>query len=107
MKKEIHPDYRAVVIQDVSSDFKVLTRSTVKTEQTIEWEDGNTYPLVRVEISSASHPFFTGKRQQIAERGGRIDQFRRRYGAGSVGDSGMVAAAEAGDETSEADGTDS
>ncbi len=85
MKSDIHPDYRSVVIQDVSSDFKVLTRSTAATDQTIEWEDGKTYPLIRVEISSASHPFYTGKRQQIAERGGRIEQFRRRYGDKGAG----------------------
>jgi large subunit ribosomal protein L31 len=85
MKSDTHPDYRRVVIQDVSSDFKVLTRSTAATDQTIEWEDGNTYPLIRVEISSASHPFYTGKRQLIAERGGRIEQFRRRYGDKAAG----------------------
>ena len=101
MKNDIHPDYRPVVIQDVSSDFKVLTRSTPATEQTIEWEAGNTYPLIRVEISSASHPFFTGKRQQIAERGGRIEQFRRRYGDNSTGDSGAAAS------TTDSDGSES
>lgn len=108
MKSDTHPDYRPVVIQDVSSDFKVLTRSTMATEQTIEWEDGNTYPLIRVEISSASHPFFTGKRQQIAERGGRIEQFRRRYGTDSPGDSGTaVPVAEAADEATAEDSADS
>ena len=79
MKEETHPDYKAVVFEDVSIDYKVLTRSTMTSEATIEWEDGNTYPLIRVEISSASHPFYTGKRQLIADRGGRIEQFRRRY----------------------------
>ena len=80
MKKDIHPDYKPVVFHDVSSEFEVLTRSTLSSEETIKWEDGNTYPLIRVEISSASHPFYTGKRQAIADRGGRIEQFRRRYG---------------------------
>ena len=80
MKKDTHPDYKPVIFQDISTDFQVLTRSTMSSEDTIEWEDGNTYPLVRVEISSASHPFYTGKRQNIADRGGRIEQFRRRYG---------------------------
>ena len=61
MKKGIHPEYREVVFQDLSSDFKFLTRSAINTSETIEWEDGNTYPLVKVEISSASHPFYTGK----------------------------------------------
>ena len=79
MKEETHPDYKPVVFEDVSSDFKVLTRSTMTSDATIEWEDGNTYTLVRVEISSSSHPFYTGKRQLIADRGGRIEQFRRRY----------------------------
>ena len=79
MKKEIHTEYRDVVFQDISTDFQVLTRSTMTSEATIEWEAGNSYPLVRVEISSASHPFYTGKRQLIADRGGRIEQFRRRY----------------------------
>jgi large subunit ribosomal protein L31 len=81
MKKDTHPDYQQVVFADITTDFKVLTRSTVSTTDTIEWEDGKTYPLVRVEISSASHPFYTGKRQNIADRGGRIEQFRKRYGA--------------------------
>ena len=81
MKKDTHPDYKPVIFQDISTDYQVLTRSTMSSEETIEWEDGNTYPLVRVEISSASHPFYTGKRQNIADRGGRIEQFRRRYGA--------------------------
>ena len=80
MKKDTHPDYKPVIFQDISTDYQVLTRSTMSSEETIEWEDGNTYPLVRVEISSASHPFYTGKRQNIADRGGRIEQFRRRYG---------------------------
>ena len=79
MKEETHPDYKPVVFEDVSIDYKVLTRSTMTSDATIEWEDGNTYPLIRVEISSASHPFYTGKRQLIADRGGRIEQFRRRY----------------------------
>ena len=78
MKNDIHPDYRPGVIQDVSSDFKVLTRSTTATEQTIEWEDGNTYPLIRVEISSASHPFFTGK-QNLIDTAGRIEKYMKKY----------------------------
>ncbi|MBT6629663.1 MAG: type B 50S ribosomal protein L31 [Gemmatimonadetes bacterium] len=79
MRKDIHPDYRAVVFLDVSSDFKVLTKSTVKAEETIKWEDGNEYPVVRFDLSSASHAFYTGKDQQINDRGGRIQQFRDRY----------------------------
>ena len=79
MKQGIHPDYREVVFVDTSSDFKFLTRSTAETDETIEWEDGNTYPMVRVEISSASHPFYTGK-QILVDSGGRIERFRKRYG---------------------------
>ncbi|MBQ41354.1 MAG: 50S ribosomal protein L31 [Gemmatimonadetes bacterium] len=102
MKKEIHPEYRAVVFQDISTDFQVLTRSTMTSEAMIEWEDGKSYPLVRVEISSASHPFYTGKRQLIADRGGRIEQFRRRYNIkdseGETGeDSAAAEAASSGD----------
>lgn len=78
MKSDIHPDYRLVVFQDISADFMFLTRSTVETEDTIEWEDGNTYPLAKVEISSASHPFFTGK-QKLIDSGGRVERFQRRY----------------------------
>ena len=79
MKQGIHPEYREVVFVDTSSDFKFLTRSTAATTETIEWDDGNTYPMVRVEMSSASHPFYTGK-QILIDSGGRIERFRRRYG---------------------------
>lgn len=78
MKPGIHPEYREVVFMDTSSDFKFLTRSTVETDETIEWEDGNTYPLAKVEISSASHPFFTGK-QKLIDTGGRVERFQKRY----------------------------
>ena len=78
MKKGIHPDYRPVVFQDASADFTFLTRSTIKTSETIQWEDGNTYPLVRLEISSASHPFFTGK-QKLVDTAGRVEKFKRKY----------------------------
>ena len=80
MQKDIHPKYQTVIFLDTSCDYKILSRSTMKSEETMEWEDGNSYPVIRVEISSASHPFYTGKRQQIMDRGGRIDQFNRRYG---------------------------
>lgn len=78
MKPEIHPSYRHVVFQDTSSDFSFLTRSTIETTETIEWEDGETYPLAKVEISSASHPFFTGK-QKLVDTGGRVERFQKRY----------------------------
>ncbi len=79
MKKDIHPKYRNVVFQDLSSDFAFLTRSTVDSKETIVWEDGNEYPLVKVEISSKSHPFYTGQ-QKIVDTAGRVDRFRRKYG---------------------------
>jgi large subunit ribosomal protein L31 len=62
MKKEIHPDYRPVVFYDTSSEFQFLTKSTMTSSETVEWEDGNTYPMIKVEVSSASHPFYTGKK---------------------------------------------
>ena len=65
MKKGIHPEYKPVVFQDASANYSILTRSTIKSSDTIDWEDGKTYPLVRLEISSASHPFFTGKQKLI------------------------------------------
>ncbi len=78
MKKGIHPEYRPVVFQDSSADFAFLTRSTIKTSETIKWEDGNTYPLVKLEISSASHPFFTGK-QKLVDTAGRVEKFKKKY----------------------------
>ena len=78
VKAEIHPDYREVVFQDVTSDFKFLTRSTIATKETIKWEDGNEYPLAKVEISSATHPFYTGQ-NKVMDTSGRIDKFKRRY----------------------------
>ncbi|MFV0258002.1 MAG: type B 50S ribosomal protein L31 [Acidimicrobiales bacterium] len=80
MKSDIHPDYRPVVFMDASADFTFLTRSTIETNETIEWEDGNTYPLAKVEISSASHPFFTGQ-MKIVDTAGRVERFERRYGS--------------------------
>ena len=79
MKSGIHPEYKDVVFQDISSDFAFLTRSTIKTKDTIKWEDGNEYPLVKVEVSSKSHPFYTGKHKMV-DSGGRVDKFKRRYG---------------------------
>jgi large subunit ribosomal protein L31 len=80
LKTEIHPDYQPVIFLDTSCDFKILSRSTLKAEETMEWEDGNSYPVIRVEVSAASHPFYTGKKQLLLDRGGRIEQFQRRYG---------------------------
>ena len=79
MKKDLHPNYRPVVFQDNSADFAFLTKSTVETKETITWTDGKEYPLVRVDISSQSHPFYTGK-QNIVDTAGRVDRFKRKYG---------------------------
>ena len=79
MKSDIHPKYRPVVFQDTSSDFAFLTNSTIATSDTVDWEDGKTYPLAKVEISSKSHPFYTGK-QILVDTTGRVERFRRRYG---------------------------
>jgi large subunit ribosomal protein L31 len=78
MKADIHPEYREVVFQDMTSDFKFLTRSTLSSKETIKWQDGNEYPLIKVDISSASHPFYTGQ-NKIMDTSGRVDKFRQRY----------------------------
>ena len=79
MKEGIHPEYREVIFKDISTDYAFLTRSTIQTKDTITWEDGNEYPLVKLEISSDSHPFFTGK-QKLVDTAGRVDKFYSRYG---------------------------
>lgn len=78
MKADIHPEYREVVFQDVSADFAFLTRSTLDSNETIKWEDGKEYPLIKVDVSSASHPFYTGQ-HKVMDSGGRVDRFKRRY----------------------------
>ena len=79
MKKGIHPaNYRPVVFKDMSMDYGFIVRSTAETNETIEWEDGNTYPLVKLEISDRSHPFFTGK-QMILDSAGRVERFKKKY----------------------------
>jgi large subunit ribosomal protein L31 len=84
MKPGIHPDYRPVVFRDRAANFAFLTRSTVRTERTVTWEDGGTYPVVDVDVSSASHPFYTGQ-SRVLDTAGRVEQFRRRYGANAKG----------------------
>ena len=79
MKKDIHPNYRDVVFWDLSSDFKFITRSTIETSENITWEDGKSYPVYKVEVSSKSHPFYTGK-NVLVDTAGRVDKFRKRYG---------------------------
>ncbi|MFD9542851.1 type B 50S ribosomal protein L31 [Streptomyces sp. NPDC060022] len=84
MKSSIHPVSRPVVFRDTAAGTAFLTRSTADAEQRVEWEDGNSYPVIDVETSSASHPFYTGTRQ-VLDAAGRIEQFRRRYGTAGVG----------------------
>ncbi|MDX3850942.1 type B 50S ribosomal protein L31 [Streptomyces sp. AK02-01A] len=79
MKPGIHPAYRPVVFRDRAADFAFLTRSTATSEKTVEWQDGNTCPVVDVEISSASHPFYTGT-ARVLDTAGRVERFERRYG---------------------------
>lgn len=79
MKQEIHPkEYRLVVFKDLSNDYAFLTKSCVNTKDTIVWEDGNEYPLFKVEISNTSHPYFTGK-MKLIDTAGRVDKFMNRY----------------------------
>jgi len=79
MKKGIHPEnYRFVVFKDMSNDYSFLSKSTAETKETIKWEDGNEYPLVKLEISHMSHPFYTGK-MKLVDTAGRVDKFRSRY----------------------------
>jgi large subunit ribosomal protein L31 len=106
VKADIHPEYREVVFQDTSSELRFITRSTIATSETIEFE-GETYPLAKVEISSESHPFYTGK-QILVDSGGRVERFRRRYkkvgmeteGSGARAAAAKQSAAEATDSES-------
>lgn len=94
MKKDLHPnDYRLVVFQDTSSDFKILTRSTAASNETIKWDDGNEYPLIKVHVSSASHPFFTGE-EKVLDIEGRVDKFKARAEAAKKARDAKKAAAE-------------
>jgi large subunit ribosomal protein L31 len=81
MKKDVHSkDYRPVVFEDLNNGFRILTRSTAKSSETTKWEDGKEYPLVKVHISSASHPFFTGQ-EKLVDIEGRVDKFKARKAA--------------------------
>ncbi|MES2552331.1 MAG: type B 50S ribosomal protein L31 [Pseudomonadota bacterium] len=79
MKDGIHPEYPQVVFHDTSCDFKFLTRSTATSKNTIKWTDGQEYPLIKIEVSSQSHPYYTGK-QMILDTAGRVEKFRQKYG---------------------------
>lgn len=78
MKEGIHPNYRQVIFKDVSENYSVLLGSTVETDLTEKWTDGKEYPLLKVDISSASHPFYTGK-QKTMDTEGRIEKFKKKY----------------------------
>lgn len=79
MRKDIHPEnYRLVVFKDMSNDYTFITKSTAPTKETIAWEDGKEYPLIKVEISNTSHPFYTGK-SVFVDTAGRIEKFKKRY----------------------------
>ncbi len=78
MKEGIHPNYREVVFQDMSSGNKFITRSTVDTRETVKMEDGQEYPLVKLEVTSESHPFYTGAQQRVRETG-RVEKFRQKF----------------------------
>ena len=78
MKPDIHPKYQPVVFQDVTTDFAFLSQSTMTSKEKVKWEDGKEYPVVKIDVSSASHPFYTGK-QKTVDTGGRVDKFRKRY----------------------------
>ncbi|MEU4272456.1 type B 50S ribosomal protein L31 [Streptomyces sp. NPDC026092] len=79
MRHDIHPPYGPVVFRDKAGDFAFLTRSTFTSDRTVVWEDGHTYPVVDVEISSASHPFYTGT-ARVLDTAGRVERFEQRYG---------------------------
>ena len=79
MRPDIHPNYQPVVFMDTTTGYKFLSGSTKTSNETVEWEDGNTYPLIRVEISSDSHPFYT-RRQKFTQADGRVDRFNKKYG---------------------------
>ena len=78
MKKGIHPKYSEVVFFDTQSDYKFITKSTMTSSETIKWEDGKEYPLIKLEISNTSHPFYTGK-MKLVDTAGRVDKFKKRY----------------------------
>ena len=94
MKKSLHPDnYRLVVFEDLNNGFRFLTRSTASSDNTTKWDDGNDYPLIKVHITSASHPFFTGE-ERILDIEGRVDKFKARAAAGQASKEKRAAAAQ-------------
>ena len=94
MRKDIHPDnYRLVVFEDLNNKERIITRSTVASDETTKWDDGNDYPLVKVHISASSHPFFTGE-ERILDIEGRVDKFKARAAAGKANKDKRAAAAQ-------------
>ena len=94
MKKDLHPDnYRLVVFEDLNNGFRILTRSTATSDDKTKWDDGNEYPLIKVHITSASHPFFTGE-ERILDIEGRVDKFKARAAAGQASKDKRAAAAQ-------------
>ncbi len=79
MKSGLHPDYHPVVFQDANTGSTFLTRSTIISDRTVEWSDGNTYPLVVVDVTNESHPFWTGT-ARVLDAAGRVEKFERKYG---------------------------
>jgi large subunit ribosomal protein L31 len=93
MKKSLHPDdYRLVVFEDLNNGFRFITRSTAKAEETTKWDDGSEYPLIKVHITSTSHPYFTGE-ERILDIEGRVDKFKARAAAGQAAKEKRAAAA--------------
>lgn len=80
MKQNIHPEYNEVIFEDVSVGFKFKTRSTMKSKEKVTWTDGKEYPLIKIETSSESHPFYTGQ-QKIMDTAGRVEKFRQKFGS--------------------------
>ncbi|MCA9037328.1 MAG: type B 50S ribosomal protein L31 [Planctomycetaceae bacterium] len=85
MKKDIHPQYRDVIFMDTSTGTRYLMKSTIRSKETSTWDDGNEYPLVKVEISAASHPFYTGK-MKFVDSAGRVEKFQKKYNWGKKND---------------------
>lgn len=101
MKKDIHPqDYRFVVFKDMSNGIAFLSKSTVKTKETIVFDDGKEYPVVKLEISNTSHPFYTGK-TKLVDSAGRVDKFRNKYKKHLEGKATSAAAEEVAEEVAE------
>ena len=84
MKQGIHPDYREVVFVDMSNGFKFITRSTLSTRETIKMDDGKEYPMFKLDVTSESHPFYTGAQQRVSETG-RVEKFRQKFARGTKG----------------------